>query len=137
MAAPPSLVDSHFVPTMHCCLSSHVLEGDHDSFITEWSVTGGGERLQLYSVTCKSGIGAVFLAVATKSMSCSVFIHTILFWVLIGCCGKYRDVPGENYRPENVGSMSLRNASNNPPTQTTTDAAVTFSDSTVPPTRFI
>ena len=44
MAAPPSLVDSHFVPTMHCCLSSHVLEGDHDSFITEWSVTGGGRR---------------------------------------------------------------------------------------------
>lgn len=39
MAAPPSLVDSHFVPTMLCCLSSHVLEGVHDSFITEWSVT--------------------------------------------------------------------------------------------------
>lgn len=95
MAAPPSLVDSHFVPTMHCCLSSHVLEGDHDSFITEWSVTGGGEGIHLYLVTRKSVIGAVFLAVATKSMSCSVFIHTAVFWIKVACCGKCTNVAAE------------------------------------------
>jgi len=97
MAAPPSLVDSHFVPTMHCCLSSHVLEGDHDSFITEWSVTGGGEwqGLHLYPVTRKSVIGAMFLAVPTKSMSYSVFIRTTVFWIKVARCVKCTNVAVE------------------------------------------
>jgi hypothetical protein len=54
-----------------------------------------GEGLHLYLVTRKSVIGAVFLAVATKSMSCSVFIHTTVFLFMVLCLGNCTDVPEE------------------------------------------